>query len=99
MRSDRPRRPTVTTSIGAEGMALQHDRDVLVADTPEGLASAIASAHEDPVCWERLSGKGQAWVAAHLSPEVAAAQIRSDLASLAADANRPDGARSRLLSS
>ena len=88
--------PTVTTSIGAEGMALSHDRDVLVADTPEGLATAIAAAHEDPACWARLSGNGRAWVAAHLSPEVAAAQIRSDLA---ADANRADRARSRLLSS
>jgi hypothetical protein len=72
---------------------------VLVADTPEGLASAIVAAHEDRRCWERLSANGRAWVAAHLSPEVAAAQIRSDLAFLAADANRPDRAHSRLLSS
>jgi glycosyltransferase involved in cell wall biosynthesis len=39
--------PVVTTSIGAEGFGFQVDKDVLVGDTPQAFAEAIATLWHD----------------------------------------------------
>lgn len=43
--------PTVTTTIGAEGMGLKEGYDVLIADLPETLAQKIISLYENAALW------------------------------------------------
>lgn len=33
--------PVVSTTIGVEGLAVEHDRDVLIADDPKAFAAAL----------------------------------------------------------
>jgi glycosyltransferase involved in cell wall biosynthesis len=59
--------PCVTTSIGAEGMELQHGVNVLIADTPEVLASQIEKLYTDPILWSLISAGAQRHAAKELS--------------------------------
>ncbi len=52
--------PVVTTSIGAEGMGLVHERSALIADEPDKFAEMVAEACSDRVLWETLSREGRA---------------------------------------
>lgn len=47
--------PVVLTPIGAEGMELEHEGQVLIADDPAGLAAAVVRLYRDAALWERLS--------------------------------------------
>ena len=40
--------PIVTTSVGIEGIEARHDREVLIADDPDGLCEAVAQLLGDP---------------------------------------------------
>lgn len=40
--------PVVSTTIGAEGLDLRHGEHLLIADTPEGFAAAVAAVLADP---------------------------------------------------
>jgi glycosyltransferase involved in cell wall biosynthesis len=44
----------VSTTVGAEGLDVQHDRDILIADSPEAFASAVGRALDDVTLRERL---------------------------------------------
>jgi len=46
--------PVVSTTLGAEGLAVQHGRDLLLADNPGDFASAILSLVEQPALGEQL---------------------------------------------
>ena len=86
--------PAVTTWVGAEGIGLRHDEEVLIADTPETFAAAALELYENRERWERLSQAGQAGMRARFSFEAARARIGEDLAALsvgvrAARARRP----------
>ena len=50
--------PVVATSCAAEGMFLEHGRDVLIADDAASFAECIISAYEDKSLWNRLSQGG-----------------------------------------
>ena len=50
--------PTVATSIGTEGLDLEHEREVLVADDPASFASSIERLLTNQVLWERLRAAG-----------------------------------------
>lgn len=50
--------PTVTTTIGIEGMALRPGVDIVVADDAQGLADAVASVYSDADRWRSLSENG-----------------------------------------
>jgi len=62
--------PCVSTSIGAEGMNLVDEKDVLVADSAAAFAEQVVRLHEDPVLWNRLSANGYKFLEAHASLEV-----------------------------
>jgi GT2 family glycosyltransferase len=47
--------PTVTTTIGAEGMGLKEGYDVLIADLPETLAQKIISLYENAALWNTIA--------------------------------------------
>ena len=56
--------PTVSTSIGAEGLDLEHGKHLLVADDPTTFAEAIDRLLTDDALWRRLEGEGRAHMAA-----------------------------------
>ena len=47
--------PTVTTSIGAEGMGLTHGYDVMIADEPDIFAKHILKVYDDCQLWNYIS--------------------------------------------
>lgn len=51
--------PVVATSIAAEGMNLEDDLHVSVADDPQAFADAIIRVYEKPEVWQRLSSAGR----------------------------------------
>ena len=46
--------PTVTTSVGAEGIELEPGKHLLVADLPADMAAQIATLLTDPTLWQQL---------------------------------------------
>jgi glycosyltransferase involved in cell wall biosynthesis len=68
--------PVVATSIAAEGMYLQHGREVLIADTAQEFADAVIRLYGDRALWEDMSSAGRQLVRERYSPEV----IREGLA-------------------
>ncbi len=51
--------PVVSTSIGAEGLAVNPGADILLADTPEEMARVLIELHHSPEMWRRLSEAGR----------------------------------------
>lgn len=49
------RTPVVATSKGAEGLDVQHDEHLLIADTPEHFADQVVRLLKDPALRERLT--------------------------------------------
>jgi glycosyltransferase involved in cell wall biosynthesis len=60
--------PTVTSSIGAEGMTLRPDLDALVADDPGAFAQGVVKAYSEEVVWNRLATAGPQYIERYLSP-------------------------------
>jgi GT2 family glycosyltransferase/glycosyltransferase involved in cell wall biosynthesis len=59
--------PVVSTSIGVEGMHLEHEKNVLVADKAAVFARHIVQLHRDPELWQRLSQNGLKTIEEHFS--------------------------------
>jgi GT2 family glycosyltransferase len=57
--------PCVTTSIGAEGLPVEHDKEVVVADDPAAFAAAIVRLLHAPAAWQAMSAAGAAAIARH----------------------------------
>ncbi|MBK9385894.1 MAG: amino acid adenylation domain-containing protein [Planctomycetes bacterium] len=55
--------PIVSTSVGIEGMGLEPERDVLVADSASAFAEQILRLYAEPELWERLSARAPACIA------------------------------------
>jgi glycosyltransferase involved in cell wall biosynthesis len=55
--------PTVSTTIGVEGLGLEHGEHVLIADTPETFAEGIATLLTDSRLWTKLATAGRDRVA------------------------------------
>ena len=71
--------PTVTTSVGAEGMRLVAERHVLLGEDPAAFAAQVLRLHEDSTLWNRLSEQGRAHVAMNFSPDAVREQLRATL--------------------
>lgn len=82
--------PVVATPAAVEGMFLEPDRDVLVADTAPEFAAAIARLYQDEVLWQQLAAAGRENIRTYFSRDVA----RSTLTRLLAFA-RNEGTRDR----
>ena len=57
--------PVVSTTLGAEGLAVQHGKNILIADTNEQLVEAIVSVVENEDRRKELGAAGRALVADH----------------------------------
>lgn len=51
--------PTVSTRVGIEGLPVEHESEVLVADGPDEFAAAVTRLANDDDLWERLSVGGR----------------------------------------
>ncbi|SET23001.1 Glycosyltransferase, GT2 family [Nitrosomonas marina] len=71
--------PVVATSVAAEGMKLEHDNDILIADEPEEFARQIIRAYDDEQLWTSLSNSGKANIEKHFSFSVAERQLNEIL--------------------
>lgn len=72
--------PVITTSIGSEGMHLKSNQEVLlVADDPEGFASATIRLYYSKTLWQKLSHNGRAYVKKYYTPQVVAKHIEKIL--------------------
>ncbi len=68
--------PVVTTSIGAEGMAIEHGRHAMIADSPEAFAQAIIALHANADLWRILSCNGREHIKTHFSRSTMVPVIR-----------------------
>jgi len=67
--------PIVTTSIGAEGMGLETEKHVLIADCPNNFAAAVARLYGDALLWKTLSENGKLHVDLNFSQDSAGKAI------------------------
>ena len=51
--------PVVATSVAAEGMTLQHGKNILIADTPEDIVDSIFKIYSSDQLWLDLSTNGR----------------------------------------
>jgi glycosyltransferase involved in cell wall biosynthesis len=72
--------PVVGSPDAFEGMGLTHEREVMVAETPQGFADSIAKVCDNHGLWQALSEKGGASLAGRFTPEVAEEALRNALA-------------------
>jgi len=57
--------PTVSTTVGAEGVDTSGTGGLVVTDDPAGFARALVELHEDPRAWAEERGRLEAFCAAH----------------------------------
>lgn len=69
--------PVVATSIGAEGMGLEHGVHLLVADQEEEFASQVLCLLRDDALWSRLSAAGRAHIERTLSVDVVRTRLEA----------------------
>ena len=58
-------RPVVSTTKGAEGFPVRHDRELLLADGPAEIAAAVTRVYRDPALAHRLATAGRAFAQAY----------------------------------
>ncbi|MET0289767.1 MAG: glycosyltransferase, partial [Pseudoxanthomonas sp.] len=71
--------PVVATTIAVEGMHLQPETDVLVADQAQAFADAVLRLHTDETRWNMLSMHGLENVQQHFSRDAARDVVRNVL--------------------
>jgi polysaccharide biosynthesis protein PslH len=63
------RKPVVSTSIGAEGLAIEPGHTLLIADTAQDLAAACATVFTEPARAAALAQAGHVFVQQHHGPQ------------------------------
>lgn len=76
--------PTVTSTIGAEGMGLVHGEHVLVADDPASFADEVVRLYSDKELWSRLAEQGRSHIVGRYSPATVREHVREILAGIGA---------------
>lgn len=67
--------PTVTTSIGAEGLDIEHGRHAMICDHPQEFAEAITALLHDDGLWSRISKSARDHVMSQHSRKAARARF------------------------
>ena len=81
--------PTVTTSIGAEGLAVVSGEHLLVADAPADFAEAVVRLIEEDTLWSRLAEQGRTHVADRHAPDAVRAQFFGAIDAAVQKARKP----------
>ncbi len=63
--------PTVTTTIGAEGLGLENDNNAFIADSPEEFAKRVIELYKDGETWNKISKNSFMWMKSNFTPEIA----------------------------
>jgi polysaccharide biosynthesis protein PslH len=71
--------PTVSTSVGAEGIDLTDGRDILIGDTPQAFADRVVQTLTDEALCRRLADSGRRLVEAHYSWQAVGRQLATYL--------------------
>jgi glycosyltransferase involved in cell wall biosynthesis len=71
--------PSVSTSIGIEGLDVRDGEHVLVADDAPAFAAAVARLLTDATLWQRLAARGRARIVEAHSEEMVGRRFRSVL--------------------
>ena len=87
--------PVVTTSVGAEGMDLVHERHALVADDPESFADAVVRLYTDESLWCAISEAGRRLVRERWSDDVVVARLLEALLDTGTPRDRAPAAAAR----
>jgi polysaccharide biosynthesis protein PslH len=69
--------PVVSTTIGAEGLALQNNRHIVIADDVAGQARALADAIQKPARSQAMAAAGRSHVAGRYAWPALAARLES----------------------
>ncbi|MGV8840738.1 MAG: glycosyltransferase [Bauldia sp.] len=72
-------RPVVSTTMGAEGLGVEHGRHLLIADTAVAFAEACASLLDDPELAARLVANAADWVRRHHSTDAVRAAVADSI--------------------
>ena len=67
--------PTVSTAIGAEGLAFERDKEILIADTAEAFAEACVQLLMAPEVAERIANAALCRAEALYSPAVVRSRL------------------------
>ncbi|ACI98255.1 glycosyl transferase family protein [Rhodospirillum centenum SW] len=81
--------PAVATPVAVEGMVLDPDEAVLVADDPAGFADAVIRLHRDEALWRRLAEEGAAFCRREFGLPVNGGRIARLLADLGVPVSGP----------
>lgn len=81
--------PIVSTTMGLEGIPVEPERDVLVADTPADFTRQVVRLTQDEALCARLSASGRTFVERHFSWTAVGRQLQSAFAEIAS--RRPHG--------
>ena len=63
--------PSVTTTIGAEGLGLEDGNNAFIADSPEEFARRVIELYKDGDTWNKISKNSSAWMKSNFTPEIA----------------------------
>ncbi len=77
--------PSVTTRIGVEGLPLEHDQSILIADDAPTFAAALTRLLSDGALWKRLSETARQQTEAQHSRKAVMARWRAVLSALGFD--------------
>jgi hypothetical protein len=69
--------PLVTTTVGANGMALRDNEAALIADTPQEFADAAARIYADENLWRRLARQGREHILEYFSEQRMQGAVRA----------------------
>lgn len=62
--------PIVTTSIGAEGMGIEHGTHAFISDEPNDFAEKVIQLYQDEQLWEKFSSNGKKLIESQYSSEL-----------------------------
>ncbi len=74
--------PVVTTDLGAEGMGLVNERDILIANSAEAFAGMVARCYSDEKLWTRVASGGRRTIARRYAPSTVGGLLATCLTEL-----------------
>jgi glycosyltransferase involved in cell wall biosynthesis len=89
-------KPIVSTRLGAEGIEVEHDRELLLADTPAELCREIGRILDDPVLGSRLGQAARATAENKYSWETAATKLAGFYEELLGDGSPGEAMKQRV---
>ncbi len=69
--------PLVTTTVGADGLSLDHNRTALIADSAPDFSAALVHAYTNEIQWRALSTNGRQLITQNFSRQHMAESVRT----------------------